>query len=94
MNIFINDERKKLIQFKEKHQNLNLEEKKVISDTIDTLAYTKTAKHGKVMKNMISSLQELSVSDRLSQDGQDLLRKSQREQGFLRIFTDMIFARY
>ena len=45
------------------------------------------------MRDLIKSLQELSISNRLSKNGQKLLRKLQREQGFLRVLIDNAFVR-
>lgn len=94
MNIFIHNERKDLIKFEKKHQDLNFAEKKMVSDTIEKLDYTKASKHDKVMRDLIKSLQELSISNRLSKNGQKLLRKLQRDQGILRVITSMTFVRY
>jgi len=94
MNIFIHNERKDLIKFEKKHQDLNFAEKKMVSDTIEKLDYTKASKHDKVMRDLIKSLQELSISNRLSKKGQKLLRKLQRDQGILRVITSMTFVRY
>ena len=94
MNIFTHNERKDLIKFEKKHQDLNFAEKKMVSDTIEKLDYTKASKHDKVMRDLIKSLQELSISNRLSKNGQKLLRKLQRDQGILRVITSMTFVRY
>lgn len=94
MNIFIHNERKDLIKFEKKHQDLNFAEKKMVSDTIEKLDYTKASKHDKVMRDLIKSLQELSISNRLSKNGQKLLRKLQRDQGILRVITSMTFVRF
>lgn len=66
----------------------------MVSDTIEKLGYTKASKHDKVMRDLIKSLQELSISNRLSKNGQKLLRKLQRDQGILRVITSMTFVRY
>lgn len=46
------------------------------------------------MRDLIKSLQELSISNRLSKKGQKLLRKLQRDQGILRVITSMTFVRF
>lgn len=78
-NIVVNDERQRLIEFSEKHPNLNPYEKKIIDVTVDKLNNPKVSQ-AREIRGVIHSLRKLSLNGNLSKDGKILLTKLQRRQ--------------
>ncbi|KAA8433575.1 hypothetical protein FKV73_02765 [Weissella paramesenteroides] len=72
-----NDKKQFLVDFLEKHQNTNDDEKQVINDTTNRI---NRKNQDKEILALIKALRLLSINGSLSQDGRILLKKLQRRQ--------------
>jgi translation initiation factor 2 beta subunit (eIF-2beta)/eIF-5 len=76
-NMLKNDKKQFLVDFLEKHQNTNDDEKQVINDTTNRI---NRKNQDKEILALIKALRLLSINGSLSQDGRILLKKLQRRQ--------------
>lgn len=72
--MFKTDKRKYLLNFLEEHPNLNSEEKKIISDTVNKMNEPNSLWY-KEVKTITNALQKLSMYDKSSDDGKVLLKQ-------------------
>lgn len=72
-----NDKKQFLVDFLEKYQNTNDDEKQVINDTTNRI---NRKNQDKEILALIKALRLLSINGSLSQDGRILLKKLQRSQ--------------
>lgn len=90
-NMFkITDKRKYLRNFLENHPNLNHDEKKVISGTINSLNEPKVLPY-REMTAMTNELQKLSLYGKLSDDGKILLKQLNRSNWFFGLYYNIRF---
>lgn len=71
-NMLKNDKKQFLVDFLEKHQNTNDDEKQVINDTTNRI---NRKNQDKEILALIKALRLLSINGSLSQDGRILLKK-------------------
>ncbi|EJF00323.1 hypothetical protein LMA_03723, partial [Liquorilactobacillus mali KCTC 3596 = DSM 20444] len=71
------DKRKYLLDFMEKHPNLNKIEQQLIVDTSENINNPKVVQEREIVK-LINSLKKLSLEHHLSDDGRILLKKLNR----------------
>lgn len=71
------DKRKYLLDFMEKHPNLNKIEQQLIVDTSENINNPKVVQEREIVK-LINSLRKLSLENHLSDDGRILLKKLNR----------------
>ncbi|QFQ73698.1 hypothetical protein [Liquorilactobacillus mali] len=71
------DKRKYLLDFMEKHSNLNKIEQQLIVDTSENINNPKVVQEREIVK-LINSLRKLSLENHLSDDGRILLKKLNR----------------
>lgn len=84
------DKQKYLLYFLEKHPNLNHDEKKVISDTINNLNEPKVLPY-REMTTITNELQKLSLYGKLSDDGKILLKQLNRSNWFFGLYYNIRF---
>ncbi len=77
--MFKTDKRKYLLNFLEKHPNLNREEEKLISDTTKKLNNPKVSEY-RELTSMTNELRKLSLNHNLSKDGRILMTKLHRDE--------------
>jgi hypothetical protein len=72
--LFKSDKQKYLLDFLEKHPNLNKTEQRLIVDTSENLSNSKVVQEREIVK-LTNSLKTLSLKGHLSDDGRILLKK-------------------
>ncbi|CBL90728.1 MULTISPECIES: hypothetical protein [Leuconostoc] len=88
--MFKTDKRKYLLNFLEEHPNLNSEEKKIISDTVNKMNEPNSLWY-KEVKTITNALQKLSMYDKLSDDGKILLKQLNRSDWFYGLYDNIRF---
>ncbi|MBZ5979462.1 MAG: hypothetical protein SOI57_04350 [Leuconostoc gelidum] len=88
--MFKTDKRKYLLNFLEEHPNLNSEEKKIISDTVNKMNEPNSLWY-KEVKTITNALQKLSMYDKLSDDGKILLKQLNRSDWFFGLYDNIRF---
>ncbi|MBZ6009274.1 hypothetical protein KIJ00_08510 [Leuconostoc gelidum subsp. aenigmaticum] len=88
--MFKTDKRKYLLNFLEEHPNLNSEEKKIISDTVNKMNEPHSLWY-KEVKTITNALQKLSMYDKSSDDGKVLLKQLNRSDWFYGLYDNIRF---
>ena len=88
--MFKTDKRKYLLNFLEEHPNLNSEEKKIISDTVNKMNEPNSLWYREV-KTITNALQKLSMYDKSSDDGKVLLKQLNRSDWFYGLYDNIRF---
>ena len=88
--MFKTDKRKYLLNFLEEHPNLNSEEKKIISDTVNKMNEPNSLWY-KEVKTITNALQKLSMYDKSSDDGKVLLKQLNRSDWFYGLYDNIRF---
>jgi len=88
--MFKTNKRKYLLNFLEEHPNLNSEEKKIISDTVNKMNEPNSLWY-KEVKTITNALQKLSMYDKLSDDGKILLKQLNRSDWFYGLYDNIRF---
>ncbi|MBZ6003882.1 hypothetical protein KII95_07620 [Leuconostoc gelidum subsp. aenigmaticum] len=88
--MFKTDKRKYLLNFLEEHPNLNSEEKKIISDTVNKMNEPNSLWY-KEVKTITNALQKLSMYDKVSDDGKILLKQLNRSDWFYGLYDNIRF---
>ena len=88
--MFKTDKRKYLLNFLEEHPNLNSEEKKIISDTVNKMNEPNSLWY-KEVKTITNALQKLSMYDKSSDDGKILLKQLNRSDWFYGLYDNIRF---
>jgi len=84
------DKRKYLLNLLEEHPNLNSEEKKIISDTVNKMNEPNSLWY-KEVKTITNALQKLSMYDKSSDDGKVLLKQLNRSDWFYGLYDNIRF---
>ena len=88
--MFKTDKRKYLLNFLEEHPNLNSEEKKIISDTVNKMNEPNSLWYKEVI-TITNALQKLSMYDKSSDDGKVLLKQLNRSDWFYGLYDNIRF---
>ncbi|CUW15939.1 hypothetical protein [Leuconostoc gasicomitatum] len=88
--MFKTNKRKYLLNFLEEHPNLNSEEKKIISDTVNKMNEPNSLWY-KEVKTITNALQKLSMYDKSSDDGKVLLKQLNRSDWFYGLYENIRF---
>ncbi|MBZ5969843.1 hypothetical protein [Leuconostoc gasicomitatum] len=88
--MFKTNKRKYLLNFLEEHPNLNSEEKKIISDTVNKMNEPNSLWY-KEVKTITNALQKLSMYDKSSDDGKVLLKQLNRSDWFYGLYDNIRF---
>ncbi|API72981.1 hypothetical protein QMA60_08830 [Leuconostoc suionicum] len=86
--MFKTDKRKYLLNFLEKHPNLNRAEEKLISDTTKKLNNPKVSEY-RALTSVTNELRKLSLNHNLSKDGRILMKKLHRNEWFCGLLCNL-----